>query len=511
MLLRDGFIYILAKLVPSGLGFATTIGLTWILSPDAYGAYGFGLAAVSLGSNALFDWHALSFMRWYQSRGHEPCFMTTMLGIFAITCALSAAALGLTALTGMLHGLETEAWILLLGTWAYAWFEFTARIQVANFRPLRYLLMNLLRNVLILSSGLLIAYVFGAPELVLAGTFASMLLAGSIYVGDGSIRLGRSFDRSLVRTMVAYGAPMCLTTICSGLTTSANRLLLAALADMRSVAYLTAAAALVQASIGVIGGGIGSATYSIAVRAVETGDPMEARRQLSHNFAYLAGILLPAAVGLGIVAPQLAQVLLRADYQAAVIETTPWLAASAALLGIRAHYVDHAFQLGNRTWLLAQVMVASALVNLALNCLLIPVWGYLGAAVAMTVAVGVALVHAVLLSRRAFPLPFPTPEIIRIGLATLLMVIAIEVVPVWPGILGLASRVGAGLLAYGAGAVALNLLGLRHALLGDRARGRRFARWRLPKLWRRLVRDKTCVGKPGEDVARMQRPASVEW
>jgi O-antigen/teichoic acid export membrane protein len=511
MLLRDGFTYVLAKLLPSGLGFATTVGLTWILSPDAYGVYGLGLAVVGLGSNVLFDWHALSFMRWYQSRGHEPRFMTTMLSIFAVTCALSAATIGVASLAGLLHGLEAEAWILTLGTWAYAWFEFTARIQVANFRPARYLLMNLIRNMLVLVSGLLIAYVSGAPQLVLAGAFISMLVAGSIYIRDGSIHLGRGFDWSLARMMIAYGAPIGITTICSGLTTSANRLLLAALADMRSVAFLTAAAALVQASIGMIGAGIGSATYSMAVRAVESGDAAEATSQLSDNFAYLASILLPAAVGLSLIAPQLAPALLRPDYQAAVVETTPWLAASAVLFGIRAHYVDHAFQLGNRTWLLAQVMVASALVNLALNCLLIPAWGYLGAAVAMTVAAGSALVHAVLLSRRAFRLPFPTAEVIRIGVATLLMVIAVEAMPARPGIVGVVSRVGAGVLTYCVAAVAFDLLGLGNALLGRCARGRWFARSGLLKPWRHQARHDALGGREGADAHPVRHTASVKW
>jgi O-antigen/teichoic acid export membrane protein len=510
MLLRDGAIYILAKLVPCALGFATTIGLTWVLSPDAYGVYGFGLTVVALGSNALFDWHALSFMRWYQSRGHEQRFMSTMLTIFAIVCALSAAVAGLAMLTGALRGLETEMWILTLGTWAYAWFEFTARIQVANFRPVRYLIMNLVRNGLVLSSGLLTAYLFGAPELVLCSAFLSMVVAASIYVTDGSIRFGRGCDPALARMMIAYGAPIGVTTICSGLTMSANRLLLAALADMRSIAYLTAAAALVQTTIGMLGAGIGSATYSIAVRAAESGDPAKVSQQLKQNFVYLAGILLPSAMGLTLVAPQLARVLLRPDYQTAVIETTPWLAVTAVLVGIRAHYVDHAFQLGRRTWLLAQVMVTSAVVNLILNCLLIPTWSYLGAAVAMTIAVGIALVHAAMLSRRVFPLPCPIQEIVRIGLATLIMAIAIELMPIWPGIIGLAARVGAGLMAYGASAIALDLLGLRELLLGRPRRGSWFVRRRSRQLRQYPPGDVAFPDRRATDAMTLQPPASAE-
>ena len=483
MLLRDGLIYILAKLMPSLIGFVTTIGLTWILTPEAYGVYGFGLAAVALGSNILFDWHGIGFMRWYQSRGQEPGFMPTTLAIFAAACVLSSIAMGIALASGLLHGREFVAWILLPGTWAYAWFELAARVQVANFRPLRYLWMNLSRNLLILGSGLLVAYFSGSAEAVLAAVFASMLVAGCIYLGDGLIRPGRAVDWRLARMLVVYGAPICITTISSGLIMFGNRLLLAEWVDMRSVAYLTAAAALVQATIGVVGAGIGSATYSLAVCAVESGQPELARKQLHQNIVYLASILLPAAVGLSLVAPQLAQVLLRPEYMAAVTETTPWLAASAAMLAIRAHYVDHAFQLGNRTWLLARIMVVGALLNILLNCLLIPRSGYLGAAIAMTATAAIALGYAVSLSRRAYPLPFPVWDLARIGLATASMVAAIESVPDLHGIAGLGCKVSAGLLAYGLGMIVLHPGWARDAL---RRHAWVFARLTAP--WRLLNR-----------------------
>ena len=134
---------------------------------------------------------------------------------------------------------------------------------------------------------------------------------------------------------------------------------------------------------GLVGAGIGSATYSLAVRAVESGDIVQADRQLRQNIVYLMGILLPSAAGLSLIEPHLAAVLMKPDYHEAIARTTPWLAASGTMLCLRAHYVDHAFHLGNRTWLLSRVMVISTVINLLLNYLLIPPFGYVGAAMAL--------------------------------------------------------------------------------------------------------------------------------
>jgi O-antigen/teichoic acid export membrane protein len=505
MLLRDGFIYIFARVLTAGLGFATTIGLTWILSPEAYGIYGFGLVAIGLGCNVLFDWLAVSYVRLNQSKRDDPRFMTTVIGSFAAGCAISAAAVGIAEI----GGLPGEAWLLLLGVWAYAWFEFTSQIQVVNFRPIRYLLMNVTRNALILIGCLAVAYEIGSAPAVLGAGFFAMALSGCLYLNDGAMRLHGGFDRATARAMLIYGVPIGLTGVCSGIAVFANRALLLTMADTRSVAFLTAASALVHGSIGILGTGVGSATFPLAVRAVESGDPVEIKRQLSHNFTFLIGIYMPATVGLSLVAPQIADVLLQPDYRAPVVEMMPWLAAAAALQGIRAHYVDLAFQLGNRTWRLVEVTASSAAVNLALSYLLIPIWGYQGAAVATTIAVFASFIYALALSRRVFVLPWPGREIVRVVVATLAMAAALVFGPAWHGIFGLAAKILVGMLAYGIAAVALDLLGLRAVLLGKYGArfGGRVGR-RMP--WRKPGWNKAAAENLANDNARAQQPTSME-
>ena len=46
-------------------------------------------------------------------------------------------------------------WISVPGAWCYAWFELSARMQVARFRPTAYLRMNLARNIGILVLGVI--------------------------------------------------------------------------------------------------------------------------------------------------------------------------------------------------------------------------------------------------------------------------------------------------------------------------------------------------------------------
>ena len=464
MRLHDGAIYIVARIVPSALGFATATWLTWILAPDAYGLYGLGMAAVLLGSNVLFDWLPLSMMRWYQTHGQDQVFRSTVRTIFASICVSSVVLLGIATALGITHGHAGEAWLFLVGTWAYAWFEFSSQFQIARFKPWRYLAMNVTRNGAILAGSVVIASRTHAAEPVLAVCFVAMAVSGCLFsVGWPSCRRP-TFDWRLARSLIAFGAPMGLTMVLFGLTTSINRVMLGALSTKAAVGAFTIAFTLVQNSLGVIATGIGAASYSAVVRAVESGDAAAARAHLRRSFSMLLGLLLPSGVGLAMLAPKMAALMVSPTYFEAVTSSTPWLAATAILMGLRANYVDFAFHLAKRPALLAQVMGVSAAVNIVLGFALIPRFAYLGACAAMFFAFAFAFIHASLLARSAFPLPFPRGETARIALATAAMAAALTLARSWPGIAGLVSAVAVGSCVYVALAVTLNVLGMRDAM-----------------------------------------------
>ncbi|MBW8271288.1 oligosaccharide flippase family protein [Caldovatus aquaticus] len=464
MLLRDGAIYIASRSVPGALSFATAVLLTWLLPADAYGLYGLGMAAVVLGNAILFEWLCHGVLRWYQSHHEEPRFLPTVLALFAASCLLSALLLAAASLAGLTGEHARLAWLLLFGTWAYGWFEFAARVQICRFRPLRYLAMNLARSGLILAGTGLLAHLTGSGEAVLLVAFTAMLAAGLPLLAGEARRARPAFDGALARSLLAYGAPMLLTMLFSGLMASVSPILIGVLATKEAVGGFTISYTLVQATLMVLAQGINSASWPLAVRAVDGGDAAAARTQLGRNFAFLLGIVLPAGVGLALLAPGIARLLVSPAYHDAVVRITPWLSVCAVLMALRSAYVDFAFQFGRRTGLLARVTAVGALLHLGLGVLLIPRWGALGAAVAMTCAFAVSLAHASLLAPRAYPLPVPLRETAGIVLATALMAVPVTAALALPGPLGLAVQVAGGVATYGAALLALERLGLMPVL-----------------------------------------------
>lgn len=463
-MLRDSAIYILSRVIPAGLGFATGMALTWLLTPEIYGIYGLGLMVVVLSSGVFFDWLGLSFMRFYQANAENPIFMPTVARIFLLLCLASGLVAVAACLTVVPQEYVPLVAISLPGCWIYAWFELAARVQVARFRPTRYFWMNLTRNLLILLSAIAAAWAWHSAYPVLAASFLSMLVASVAFRAEGWRFLARAFDPEIGRRLVRFGWTLALVCAISAGSYAIDRVLLGAMVGTDAVGFYTAAYQLAQTSLMTIGAGIGSATYSLAVRAVESGDAAAINLQLSRNSALLLALMLPAAVGVAMVAPSLAQLFVDPDYVAPVASLTGWMAFAAFFYGYRANYIDHGFQLGHSTHGLLWVMVLAAAVNLILDIVLIPRFGVVGAAMASLCASIVSVIHGWLAARRVMRLPIAPGDTAKVLAAAAVMALFL-----WPfhghgGVLLLLIQVAGGALVYGVILLALDAMGLRNLL-----------------------------------------------
>jgi O-antigen/teichoic acid export membrane protein len=466
-MLRDSAIYILSRVVPSGLGFITGMALTWLLTPHAFGLYGLGLTVVVLVAGIFFDWHGLSFMRFFQANADDPRFMPTVVQTFLLLCLASLAIVPPVLLLGAAIFGAPDAeygWLIAIslpGCWAYAWFELAARVQVAQFHPTRYFWMNLIRNALILIFALATAWAWHSAYPVLASGFLAMLVAGLLFRVPHLSLMPSRFDMEMARRLFVFGWAMALVRALGAASFAADRFLLEFMIGTDAVGFYTAAYQLAQTTIITIGAGIGSATYSLAVRAVESGDQAAVARQLSRNSTLLLALLLPASVGVAMVSPTLAKLFVGPEYVAPVASMTAWMALAAFFFGFRANYLDHAFQLGHKTHRLLAVVAVTVVVNVLLDILLIPHFGAVGVAMANLIAGASGLGAAAWAARSVMAMPMAWRDAVKTGIAVAAMALFL-----WPlygrgDLLALIIAVIGGAAIYGAVLLALDAMELR--------------------------------------------------
>jgi O-antigen/teichoic acid export membrane protein len=461
MVLRDSLIYVAGKVLPSGLAFATSIVLTWLLTPAEYGIYGLGQAIILLGSSVCFEWLLISFLRLFQAHPDPSRCLTTVVVLLAGICGCTAVAFGLVWLAGIAREYQLLLLAALLGTWSYSWFELCSRFQIAQFRPIGYLAMNLLRNVGIFAAGCAIAYVTRSALAVLVAISLAIVIASLVYRLPLGRTAAQAWDRDFAREVLRFGWPVAITLTLFALYSSFSRVMLEALANQEAVGLYTVAITLVQQSIGLVAGGVDSATYSACVRAVEHGGSAAVKMQIEQTWILLFGLVLPASVGLTLVVPNLAAVLVDPAYVPAVVELTPWVAAAALLGSLRTFFFERSLLLANRTRAQVWVMFGAAVTTVGLNYVLIPRYGYLGAAMAVSAGSAVSLVHAIVASRIVFPMPVPAGATAKILAATAVMAAALFGLSERTGTLALGAQLVVGVSAYAATALATDLMGLR--------------------------------------------------
>jgi O-antigen/teichoic acid export membrane protein len=463
-----GFVYVASKLLPGVFGFVTTMVLTRLLSPADYGLYGLGFAITTLLSRAIFDWQGQTFVRFAQRPEGSARIARTGSVLFLLLVVASAIGYLGFWLSGAAASYAELGGVALVGAWAISWFEFSALRRVVAFKPLSYGAMNILRGVLAFAGASGAAWLTGEPLLVLCASFGGTLLAAWLYPDRrdrkrplATASFPTAGDWQVLRAMLRFGLPIAIGMVFAGLTTTASRILLEALASREAVGLFTAGFFITQNTLALLASGLGTACYSLAVLAVERRDPTEVNRQLSLNLTLLLGLMIPAACGLALLSRNIAGVFAGPAFAPAVAELTPWLALTALFGAIRGNYLDHAFQLAQRTGRLITVMVVAAVLTIALDFLLIPYLGAVGAAMATALAYAISCIHAWISGRSVFKLPAPVAEIAKILAATAMMALVLHLVPDLTGPAGLAVQMLLGGVVYGTSLLVLDVGGLR--------------------------------------------------
>ena len=166
---------------------------------------------------------------------------------------------------------------------------------------------------------------------------------------------------------------------------------------------------------------------------------------------------VPATVGMALLAEPIAGVLLGEQFRQSAALVIPWIALAGLLRGFKLFYLDHAFHLGKRTGLALNTVWFPAVLNIALNVLLIPRFGILGAVYATVASFAVAALLSWYLGRRAFAVPLPVAPVVKAVAACVPMALVVLVLDPAAELWALSGAVLAGGVAYGIGAFVLDI------------------------------------------------------
>ncbi len=445
--------YLPAQIVQGVVGFLTIVVFTRLLSPEDFGHYALAFSVTSLAHTVSFSWLEASMARFWAAERTPEGLAAHFASLYRTSFAVIAVFVPVAALV---------VWLLpLTPAFKLAQERYRAAGEVSKAASVDMFVAVL---GFLVGAGFALAGA-GAASPMLGLMIAPLFALPFILPGELRQSAGGTVDRARLKAYAAYGYPIAASLTLALVLASTDRFLLAGFMDAAAVGAYHASYSLANRTLDVMFIWLGAAGAPAMVMALERGGREALRHTALEQGSTLILIGLPAAVGLALVARPLAELMIGPDLRVAAALVTPWIAASAFMSGLIAYYFGFGFTLGKKTGLLLVTMAIPALCNVALNLILIPRLGVVGAAVSTTASFAIGLIACLLLSRRAIALPMPWEALIRCGIASAVMAGVVWLLPPIGGFVELMLDAGVGGGVYAAVALILNAAGVRDVLL----------------------------------------------
>jgi len=159
----------------------------------------------------------------------------------------------------------------------------------------------------------------------------------------------------------------------------------------------------------------------------DEGNINDVKTHLRYSLKYFLMLAIPSAFGLSILSKELLRILSTPEIAANGSNITPFVSAGIILYGIQAILAQIVVMI-KKTRITAVIWIISALVNLGLNIILVPVFGIISAAVTTLIAYALALAFTAYYTCREITFPIEVWFIVKSLAASGIMTLVIWLV-----------------------------------------------------------------------------------
>ena len=426
-LAKHSAIYGLGGLVSRILAVLLLPLYTRYLTPSDYGAIETLVALSAVLVTILRAGISSAFFRFYFD-SKEPAHRLRVVRTsfwFTMTSATAGLVAGLALaepISQALFATDDRAWLVraaFVGLWAQMNYEQLTSLFRVEERSVQFVYASL-ANVLITVAatvGLVVGVEMGATG-VLVGNFTGTLCVYTALLAYRREQLGLELSRGLLREMNRFGLPLVPSALALWALNFSDRFFLVKLAGADEVGLYSIGVRIASAMVLLL------TAFRTAwpAFAYSIEDDNEARRTYGFVLTYLCYVACWLALALGLLSPWLVRLLTTPDFYEGSRVVAPLAFAAAAFGG----YIVISIGVGRarRTQFNWVVTGAAALLNVALNLILIPPYGMMGAAVATVAAYATMFAGMAWWAQQVYPVPYQWRRVLTAAGAGIALAVA---------------------------------------------------------------------------------------
>ncbi len=464
--LKDVAKYLPAQLAPALVSFISIPIITTIFPPAEYGNYILAMTTLNVFAT-LNGWAPMSVLRFYpafEKEGKARAFVLQMFRMAAMSVLILCAVYGLGLLVARRFYDGHQIFLMQIGMAVFllqCFFDLNTNTMRARRQIVRYsacVVWNAAAAVVI-GLGLIHAYRSGI-DAFLWGAMAALALViplmtlnnlrgCDIAPSAGAAR--SSLPPDLTRKVLLFGLPVVLGNLELWALSLSDRFIIEHFRGSAEVGIYSACSGISERSIRMLSSLLMAASAPLVLRIWEMDGPEKTRHFLSNVTRIFLIVCIPSAIGLAILARPVTNALTGPEYHSGYI-ILPWAALGAVIFGTQ-HIYQYVMLIQQKTSTLAVVYLGAGAINILINILAVPYFGYEAAIASRLVAYVFLAITLILISRHYLKWKYPFATLVRTlgaGAAMGALVFAIAKVRITGRpMIDLFCIIGAGALAYG--------------------------------------------------------------
>jgi len=432
-LFKDMGKYLPSYIVPSIVSFFSIPIITRLFSPGDYGNYVLVMATVSVLSAFTTAWIGASVIRFfpvYNKQGGLNEFYSTVIKLAFISILSVFFILTGTLVFTREYFLENLYSLLKIGGLVFfisAFFSVLLSTLSAERKITQYSFFTIWHSLLGIGLGIILVIVFhfGIVGLLWGQFLAMVIISPLLYkvaMGKLCFKYGK-IRSAMTKGMIKYGFPIAVVNLATWMLSLSDRYILEFFRGSQEVGLYSASYAISEKTIFILASIFMMTEGPIAINMWENKTKEINQEFRSKITRYYLIVAFPAALGLSVLAKPAINMLTASGYHSGYI-IIPWVAFGSFLVGID-HRFSYIFGFYKRTDLNMYCVLSAALLNIGLNIIFIPKYGYVAAAITTFISYVFMLVVVIFVSRRFFIWEFPFKSLGNVVYASGVMGVAV--------------------------------------------------------------------------------------
>jgi O-antigen/teichoic acid export membrane protein len=432
--IKDMVKYMPAQIIPAIVGIVSIPIITRLFPPGDYGNYVLIMATIGVLST-LVGWLSMSIIRFYPIYKRDG----KLEQFYANIIKLSIISIGIISLIFSTILLFTKSyissnlyflmWIGILIFILTSFFEILLHFLRAKQLVSCYSAFKVWESITRIGFAILLIIVFNFGIVgLLWGSILSLTIALPFLwkKGIGKVSLRSNISIPFTLEMARYSFPLLSGNLAAWILSLSDRYILEFFRGSQEVGIYSASYAVSEKSIMLLATLFMLASGPISINIWEKEGKKKSQEFVIKLTRYYLIICFPAMIGLSALARPVIRILTAQEYYEGY-RIIPLVALGAFFLGLQ-----QIFQAGpifyKKTNFVMYSIIASCLLNLGLNFLLVPKYGYVAAAITTLISYVFLLLLMIVISRKIFIWEFPFKSLIKVVCASGVMGIVVYLV-----------------------------------------------------------------------------------